>query len=362
MNYDYLIEIINMILLCNLLLWLFLDNMSMSKKKQLMRCVFLTLVVVIAETGCLLTDNTAPQNRTWSVLFNCIGFGLTPLVLVMESELYTESRGRYFWSYIPSVINGIFVLMSPKNGYIFWVTENNEYMRGPYFKVYLCAFLFSIVLSALSKLASVQTLPSVLSVKIVASNVIVLLGTLYQVFCPQFHITWLGMAIYFSLVYSFLKEMDGLLDQATGLLNKNTFHLLTQQEAYNKPKSREWTVVVFDIDHFKQINDTLGHQQGDEYIRKVAKVLKLTFGNRHQVFRIGGDEFAVILSGISARRVCMYLEKTEQQIRKRQQKDAKFPTVSYGYAFAGVERSMEQAVKVADTRMYECKRQKSQIS
>lgn len=360
MSYDYLIEIINMIILCTLLLWLFLDNMRSFKKQRLMRCIFLTFIVVIAETGCLLTDNTIPQNRGWSIFFNCTGFGMTPIVLLMEADLYVENEKKHLWHYIPAAVNGVFVLLSLGWGFIFRVTENNEYMRGPYFKVYLCAFLFSIVYSALKKLLLVRTLPAVLSVKIIASNTVLFLGTVYQVLHPQFHVTWLGMSIYFVLVYSFLKEMDGLLDHMTGLLNRNTFQLMTAQEMHGKWKRKKLAVVIFDIDHFKHINDTLGHQQGDEYIRQTAKILKQAFG-MHRVFRIGGDEFAVLLSGVSESEVCQYLEKTEQLIWKKRQKEENFPTVSYGYAFNSAECGMEQTVKMADVRMYECKKQKKQL-
>lgn len=359
MTYDYLIEIINGILLGVLLLWVFLDNMRAFKKQQLMRCIFLTLLVVVAETGCLLTDNTVPENRGWSLLFNCIGFGVAPLVLLLESDLYNmEHEKLHLWRYIPAAVNGICVLLSPLYGCIFQVTEKNEYRRGPLFEVYLVAFLFSIVCSAVKKLLCVRNLPAMLSVKIAASNVL-FLGTVCQVLYPQFHITWLTMSIYLLLVYSLLKEMDGLLDQMTGLLNRNTFQLMIAQQQHKKSsvrKNKGQAVVVFDVDRFKQINDTLGHLKGDEYICRVAKMLKQTFGSYHRVFRVGGDEFAAILSGVSESDVCRYLEKVDQAVRKNRLKDEVFPTVSYGYAFG----SMEQAVRMADERMYDCKKCKKQ--
>lgn len=358
MNYDYLIEIINVIILLILLLWLMLDDISLFRKQKLIRCIFLTLIVTAAEFGCILTDNTVPANRAWSILFNCVGFGMTPLVLILESELYIENEKKYLWHYIPALVNGIFVLMSPLGGYIFRVTAANEYLRGPYFEVYLAAFLFSIVYSAVRKFLLVRTLPSVLFVKILASNAAVLSGTIYQVLNPQFHITWLGMAIYFSFVYSFLKEMDGLLDHLTGLLNQNTFHRITEQEVRAEKKVRKSAVIIFDLDQFKQINDTWGHQHGDRCLWQAAKILKQTFGSYHQIFRIGGDEFAVILSCVSEKEVCQYLEKLDHLTEKKRQGDTVFPTFSYGYALGHKGYSMEQLIKLADTRMYECKKQK----
>lgn len=136
-----------------------------------------------------------------------------------------------------------FVLLSPFFGGIFCVTENNEYMRGPYFNIYLAAFLFSIVYSACVKLLLVRTLPFVLSVKIITSNTALLVGVIYQVLNPQFHITWLGMSIYFCLVYSLLKEIDGLLDHMTGLLNQNTFQIMTVQDANKYMNIRDSVVM-----------------------------------------------------------------------------------------------------------------------
>lgn len=365
MSYDYLIEIINGVILCTLVLWLLLDNMRSFKKQQLMRCVFLTLLVVVAETGCLLTDNTTPQNRGWSLLFNCIGFGLTPLVLLLEADLYNREREkRNLWRYVPAAVNGVFVLLSPFCGFIFRVTENNEYQRGPFFQVYLLAFLFSIICSAVEKLLRVRDLPPVLSAKIIISNVMLLLGTSYQVLYPQFHVTWLAMSVYLLLVYSFVKEMDGLLDHMTGLLNRDTFQMLTEQQStrkHRKRKHKDQAIVVFDIDCFKQINDTLGHQKGDEYICRVARMLKQVMGSHHRVFRIGGDEFVVILSGVSEEEVCRYLERVEQAVWKNQQKDSVFPMVSYGYAFGGMEHGVDWALKMADERMYDHKNHKKQL-
>lgn len=357
MNYDYLIEAINASLLVILLLWLALDGTRRTNRRQLVWCVFLTLLVVAAETGCLLTDNAAPHERGWSILFNCVGFTLTPLVLIVESDLYAEDKKKYPWHYLPAAVNAVFTLLSPFFGGIFYVTEENTYHRGDFFEVYFFAFLFSIFYSALRKLLLVRRLPTALFVKIIVSNAAVLVGALYQVLHPQFHITWLTVSIYLSLVYSFLKEMEGMLDRLTGLLNQNAFQLMTAPEGHGELHAHTAAVVVLDIDHFKHINDTRGHLQGDEYIRQVARVLKLAFGN-HKLFRVGGDEFAALLPNGTETEVCRCLERAEQLIEKQRRRDTAFPTISYGYAFAASPHAIGQTVKRADELMYEQKKRK----
>lgn len=119
----------------------------------------------------------------------------------------------------------------------------------------------------------------------------------------------------FFEVCSFLKEMEGLLDRLTGLLNQNAFQLMTTPEGHGELYAHTSAVVVLDIDRFKQINDTRGHLQGGEYIRQVARVLKLAFGN-HKLFRVGGDEFAVLLPNGTETEACRRLAARDRKQRQ----------------------------------------------
>ena len=85
-------------------------------------------------------------------------------------------------------------------------------------------------------------------------------------------------------------------DWLTGLHNRRYFEetLSDHIEAASR-YNRELSLVLFDIDRFKQINDTHGHEAGDEVLRQFADILKTTARKADIVCRFGGDEFAVIL-------------------------------------------------------------------
>ena len=78
----------------------------------------------------------------------------------------------------------------------------------------------------------------------------------------------------------------------TDLLNKQTFEESVSQELSSYTGKQANVFLMMDLDHFKQINDTLGHARGDEVIRRTARVLQSVLPKEYMIGRLGGDEFA----------------------------------------------------------------------
>jgi diguanylate cyclase (GGDEF)-like protein len=98
--------------------------------------------------------------------------------------------------------------------------------------------------------------------------------------------------------YEEIKNLS-LTDEMTKLHNYRSFKSRLKEEV-NRAKRNQSKVslVILDIDHFKNYNDTLGHQAGDEALREVGKVLRKTVRDEDIVSRYGGEEFCVIFPGI----------------------------------------------------------------
>jgi diguanylate cyclase len=94
------------------------------------------------------------------------------------------------------------------------------------------------------------------------------------------------------------RELDqlGRTDGLTGLYNRRAWeeYLAAEFKRYSR-SSRASTLIMFDIDHFKRVNDTYGHQAGDEVIRRVAEILRNTIRESDIGGRYGGEEFGVVL-------------------------------------------------------------------
>lgn len=110
-----------------------------------------------------------------------------------------------------------------------------------------------------------------------------------------------------------LSRIDGL----TTLFNRAHWesclhHQYEQQRLVGHPSS----LVIFDIDHFKRVNDTYGHTVGDEVIRHVAQELKKASRNSDICGRYGGEEFTVILPGACANQALYFTERLRKRIEK----------------------------------------------
>jgi diguanylate cyclase (GGDEF)-like protein len=152
-------------------------------------------------------------------------------------------------------------------------------------------------------------------------------------------------------------EREAAEDPLTGLANKRAFEL-----AYGAELSRagrdESTValVVLDIDHFKEINDTYGHPFGDEVLIEVAKALRAAVRTYDSVARLGGEEFAMLLPGANLDDAFKIAERTRELIGEIKVPHAKLSCSAGAAATSiGPERSGE-LFKAADRALYEAKR------
>lgn len=147
----------------------------------------------------------------------------------------------------------------------------------------------------------------------------------------------------------------GRRDALTGLPNRRTFdEYLDSMFMPGRDNGHGFALIIFDIDHFKHINDTEGHRAGDRALYDVAQVAQRVLRSGEQVFRIGGEEFAIVIAGdrnsavIVAERVRVAIEC--------EPRDPRLPTVSAGVAaFPDDATTREQLFQQADAALYASK-------
>jgi diguanylate cyclase (GGDEF)-like protein len=154
-----------------------------------------------------------------------------------------------------------------------------------------------------------------------------------------------------------LMTLDGL----TQLYNRRYFQEALEREfTRSKRYGHPFSLVLFDIDHFKRINDTHGHLAGDDVLRRVASVVKTKVRTNDLVARVGGEEFALLLPEAGRMGGVALAEKLRKIIagERIESKGVQIPvTISLGVAeFSPTLESNEALYKSADDKLYEAKR------
>ncbi len=117
-----------------------------------------------------------------------------------------------------------------------------------------------------------------------------------------------------NFMYSRTKFLS-LTDELTGLSNRRCFDNTFEKEFLRAQRYKNnLTLVIFDIDFFKQVNDTYGHQCGDFILKQVSNAALQTFRKTDTVFRFGGEEFTVILTETDINQAIIPLERFRKTI------------------------------------------------
>ena len=170
----------------------------------------------------------------------------------------------------------------------------------------------------------------------------------------------IAMSISNAVLYEQTKKL-AVTDGLTGISNRPNMEQSLRSEferskRYNSPLS----VVLLDVDHFKDVNDSYGHQKGDEILVTFASVLKKFCRANDTAARYGGEEFLMILPQSNAQGAFKIAERVREEIMKMSfvGNDSKFSvTTSCGVAELNRDymKNTDQLINVADNAMYEAK-------
>ncbi|TAA43681.1 sensor domain-containing diguanylate cyclase [Corallincola spongiicola] len=130
--------------------------------------------------------------------------------------------------------------------------------------------------------------------------------------------------------------------------------LATEMERF-KRYQQTFSVIILDLDHFKQVNDNFGHQAGDAVLTRVAELMKETVRKADCVGRWGGEEFMVVSAGTTLNGAASLAEKLRQQLLSLGFDYPIKVTASFGVAQCQVGEALNQLIKRADQALYHAK-------
>ena len=167
---------------------------------------------------------------------------------------------------------------------------------------------------------------------------------------------------YFAIEYNYIRRNDilnneklayeAVHDKLTSLYNRSGYYSM-----YNELKLDNLIYVLIDVDNFKQINDNYGHNIGDVVLKKIATTLKIVFENYGYVYRIGGDEFAILIEGIKPNSLDDIKAKIAEVYKLIENNENNIPkaNISVGVAFGDINDTTSTLFKKADLALYHTK-------
>lgn len=348
-------SIIIVIGVCSMLIMLavlFLDETLPKVNARWFIIVFITLICASITEWIVIYLEYINSNL---ILLNTIAmatvFFVTTSIPVLFAWAVDEVKSTKFRVIIFTAL--FFNFMLPFSTFytnaIFYYDENNVYNRGNYFILYIFAMLFSFFILFVNTYKISRKFQN-RNNYILGIILALIFSSIYIHFSFGYiYIMWIGASIAFSMLYIYYSSLVNQTDVLTTLLNRRCY----ENKLYDL--KTDATILMLDVNYFKMINDVHGHSFGDYCLSEIGKTIKSVYGKYGLCYRVGGDEFCVVL--IDKTIHIDILNKTFQEQLSNIHSEIPLPTVSIGYSYFyyGIS-SIHEILDNADKMMYENKR------
>ena len=315
----------------------FLDKKATNRYYILIAAVFLLSISVFVE---LYIENDAKYKMLRTALI-AIRYSATPIIVAQIIFALIKKQGLYI--FIPSLILLIIDIVSIFTGIVFSIDDANHIVRGPlgYLPFILAglynAFLIYVLIRRSNK-RFLEIAPIVFLAAVLLSGVVFpfIYGSDYsKIFCST-----MAVALFIYYVFSILQLTKK--DALTGLLNRQAYYA-----EVGRSLNDITAIVSLDMNGLKMINDTYGHNAGDEALITLALCFVKACKVRQSVYRMGGDEFAIVCRKTSEEDV----KKLVERIKKYVSETKYTCSIGYSYSEEGYKLS-DDLLKSSDEQMY----------
>lgn len=302
----------------------------------------------------------------------CLDYIFTPLAggaVVAQMKLRNRLHKVLM---IALLCNTVFQIVACFNGWMVVIDDGHRYAHGPLYGVYIALYLFVIVLTAAEFLIFSMSYRKRNRTSLIAVFLLILVGIgLQEFFGGEYRTAYVALTMGVALMFIHYTEFykmaaDEQLKKQRNELMKDALSGVFSRYAYTKDMERysrltalpdNFTVIVFDINGLKTVNDTVGHDAGDELILGAAQCIEKAVGNAGRCYRTGGDEF-IVMTNQEKEQVEAVLSRLEEESKQWSSENFAFPmSIATGYAREEDHQGLtvEELTKKADQAMYAAK-------
>lgn len=153
-----------------------------------------------------------------------------------------------------------------------------------------------------------------------------------------------------------LQQNQASTDSLTGLLNRRAMYRILERELERSARYRKtFSIIIFDLDNFKTINDTFGHMMGDQVLKELSSRIGKTIRQSDNLGRWGGEEFLLVLPETDGESARVFAERIRQMLKTSQFGKVVNVTASFGVTAFREGNGLEEMLHSADSAMYQSK-------
>ena len=347
------------------------DRLSKSDKRLLYLTYALIAISALAEWCGVQLDGRTDVPKWILVFVKTADYILTPLAggaLVVQMRL--ENRWRNAMLGILAA-NAVLQAVSAFTGWMVVVDEAHHYSHGPLYGLYMGLCLAIIAIVIIEFILYGRSFRRQNRLSLYAIMLLVVIGIAIQEALPGDNRTsYISLALGAALMFIHYSEYSQLAmddtvseqqaqidtDVLTGLFSRNAYSRTLKKLDSAGPLPKDLAAFTIDINGLKTVNDSLGHEAGDELIRGAAACIVNAFGTGRSCYRTGGDEF-VVLTPMSREEAGDAIKALDQETRRWRGDKVKSLSVSAGFALSQDfdELTSEALVRESDKAMYKAK-------
>jgi diguanylate cyclase (GGDEF)-like protein len=259
-------------------------------------------------------------------------------------------------------LNLLMVIVNQYYGFLYYIDVNNIYHRGSMYVLSVAYTLFLLVVSYVMLIFNRKKIEEKYFFALIFFGLPPLIGTLLQTYF--YGIPFALNSVVFSLliVFLYIQNDDIHTDHLTGIANRKRLEDVLNDRVNYSNKSKSFSLIVIDLDDFKKINDTYGHEMGDNALKAVTQNLTSALRSSDFISRFGGDEFCIITDISKGENLQLAINRINNCAESiNNSKELPFNiSFSMGYAIYDTSLNMtaQDFLKYVDLLMYENKKRK----
>lgn len=290
-----------------------------------------------------------------------IKFILMPLMPVVASKAIFEEGEKSQVSIIIGKILKLYVLV----GYLlllagfvcFTTSRPSDFYKDMMFNIYVATFIVSTIYLFVNAFYFNKRFQNRYQLALVEIMLFVFVGVTIQIANLKVKTCWLTISVASIFIYIYYNELVQCVDGMTGLLNQKSFRNYIDCKENDE---KMCAIIIMDVNDFKLVNDEYGHEAGNDVLIEISRILKNTYKDYGKCYRIGGDEFAVIVQ--------TEIEKIQElnhfflkNLENAREKREIIPHISWGYSVYDPKNkwnhSLQDTNQEADSKMYTNKKE-----